>query len=86
MSSFVTFKFLFFKVIMIVAFPPHPFAYFFIACYLLRTPDNLNLFSISIEGSSYRESTVSGAHSPRPEIRLRFAGSKKGLSELLSSR
>ena len=26
--------------------------------YFLRTPDNLNLFSISLEGSSYRESTV----------------------------
>ena len=26
--------------------------------YFLRTPDNSNLFSISLEGSSYRESTV----------------------------
>ena len=26
--------------------------------YILRTPDNLNLVSISLEGSSYRESTV----------------------------
>ena len=27
--------------------------------YFLRTPDNSNLFSISLEGSSYRELTVS---------------------------
>ena len=26
--------------------------------YFLRTPDNSNLFSISVEGSSYRKSTV----------------------------
>ena len=26
--------------------------------YFLRTPDNSNLFSISLEGSSYQESTV----------------------------
>ena len=26
--------------------------------YFLRTPDNSNLFSISLEGSSYRESNV----------------------------
>ena len=26
--------------------------------YFLRTPDNSNLFSIFLEGSSYRESTV----------------------------
>ena len=26
--------------------------------YLLRTPDNSGFFSISLEGSSYRESTV----------------------------
>ena len=26
--------------------------------YFLRTPDNWNLFSISLEGSSYRDSTV----------------------------
>ena len=40
------------------AFPPHPFAYFLISGYLLRTPDNSNSFSISLEGSSYRDSTV----------------------------
>ena len=27
---------------------------------ITRTPDNSNLFSISLEGSSYRESTVPG--------------------------
>ena len=43
---------------MILAFIPHPFAYFLISGYLLRTPDNSNFFSISLEGSSYRESTV----------------------------
>ena len=46
------------KVCMIVAFPPHPFAYLLIFGYLLRTPGNSNPFSISLEGSSYRESTV----------------------------
>ena len=30
--------------------------------YFLRTPDNSNLFSISLEDSSYRESTVSPSH------------------------
>ena len=51
-------------VCMIVAFPPHPaFAYLFISGQLLRNPDNSNSsylesFSISLEGSSYRKSTV----------------------------
>ena len=40
------------------AFPPHPCAYFLISGYLLRTPDNSNVFSSSLEVSSYRESTV----------------------------
>ena len=42
----------------LIAFPSHPFAYFLTSGYLLQTPDNLNFFSISLEGSSYRESTV----------------------------
>ena len=29
---------------MILAFPPHPFAYFLIPGYLLPTPDNSNFF------------------------------------------
>ena len=39
----------------LLAFPPHLFPYFLISGYLLRTPDNSNFFSISLEGSSYRE-------------------------------
>ena len=31
--------------------------FYFTFGYFLRTPDNSNLFSISLEGSSYREST-----------------------------
>ena len=46
------------EVCMIVAFPPQSFVYFRILGYLLWTPDNLNFFAISLEGSSYRESTV----------------------------
>ena len=52
------------EVRMIVAFPPHPaFPYLFISGQLLRNPDNSNssyleIFSISLEGSSYRKSTV----------------------------
>ena len=42
-----------------LAFPPHPFAFFLIPGYVLRTLDNSNLFFlISLGGSSYRESTV----------------------------
>ena len=44
----------------LLAFPPHPFLYFFfISGYLLRTPDNSNFFSICLEGSSYRELSAS---------------------------
>ena len=32
--------------------------FYFTLGYVLRTPDNSNLFSISLEGLSYRESTV----------------------------
>ena len=32
--------------------------------YCLRTPDNSNLFSISFDGSSYRESTVFAVNRP----------------------
>ena len=52
------------EVCIIVAFPPHPaFAYLFISGQLLRNFDNSNssyleIFSISLEGSSYRKSTV----------------------------
>ena len=46
----------------LIAFPPHPFAYFLTSGYLLQTPNHSNsqqfeLFAISLEGSSYREST-----------------------------
>ena len=39
--------------------------------YFLRTPDNSNLFSISLESSSYRESTVS-SYSAWVMIRVRW--------------
>ena len=49
----------------LIAFPPHPFAYFLTSGYLLQTPHNSNswhrwleLFWISFYCSSYRESTV----------------------------
>ena len=42
----------------LIAFPCHPFAYFLTSGYLFQTPDNSNFFSISLEGLSYRESTV----------------------------
>ena len=37
---------------------PSPSICFLVYRYLLWTPDNSNIFSISLEGSSYRESTV----------------------------
>ena len=37
----------------LIAFPSHPFAYFLTSGYLLQTPDNSELFSTSLEGSSY---------------------------------
>ena len=43
---------------MMLAFPPHPVAFFLISGYLLRTLDNWNFFFTSLGGSSYRESTV----------------------------
>ena len=51
----------------ILVFSPHPFAYFLILSNLLQTPKNSNsrkleLFSISLEGSSYWESTVYFQH------------------------
>ena len=45
------------EVCMMLAFLPHPFAFFHIPGYLLRTLDNSNFF-ISPGGSSYLESTV----------------------------
>ena len=41
----------------LIAFPPHPFAYFLTSGHLRRNPDNSNFFR-SLEGSSYRESTA----------------------------
>ena len=52
------------EVCMILAFPPHPaFAYLFISGQLLPNPDSSNssyleIFSISLEGSSYRKSSA----------------------------
>ena len=59
------------------AFPPHPFAYFLISGYLLRTPDNSNFFSISLEGWSYRESTVHISGFSCGSVRSRFICMKK---------
>ena len=42
----------------LLAFPPHPFPYFLISGYLLRTPDNSIFFSISLEGSTYRQGVI----------------------------
>ena len=42
----------------LIVFPSHPFAYLLTSGYLLQTPHNFNFFAISLEGSSYRESTV----------------------------
>ena len=65
------------------AFPPHPFAYFLISGYLLRTPDNSNFFSISLEGWSYRESTVHISGFSCGPVRSRFICVKK---EIVSCR
>lgn len=51
------------EVCLVLAFPPHPFAYFLMFGYLLWTPDNSNptnsnFFLISVDGSSYQELTV----------------------------
>ena len=55
----------------IVLFPSHPFAYFLIPGYLLRTPDNLNFFRFpykvrAIESQLYHKylSEGSAANSP----------------------
>ena len=43
----------------LIAFPPHPFAYFLTSGYLLPSNSRkVELFSISLKRSSYRESTV----------------------------
>ena len=41
-----------------LSIPSRPFAYLLTSGYLLQTPHNFNFFAISLEGSSYRESTV----------------------------
>ena len=43
---------------MIFGFVPHPLAYFLISGYLLQTPKNSKISLISLEGLSYRGSTV----------------------------
>ena len=46
------------QVCMIFGFVPHPLAYFLISGYLLQTPKNSKISVISLEGLSYRGSTV----------------------------
>ena len=48
-----------------------------ISGYLLRNPDNSNFFSISLEGSSYRESTVHISGFSCGSVRSRFICVKK---------
>ena len=66
----------------LLAFPPHPFPYFPISGYLLRTPDNSNFFSISLEGSSYRE--ISALY-PDVSLSMKMCAQRKAGRSLYSS-
>ena len=66
----------------LLAFPPHPFPYFLISGYLLRTPDNSNFFSISLEGSSYRELS---ALYPDVSLSMKLCAQRKAGRSLYSS-
>jgi len=49
---------------MILAFPPHPFAYFVIYGEFALNSRKLELLSISLVGSSYRELTFKSLDQP----------------------